>query len=179
VPQVKRRVVNHVQDAPPHRDSLASCFSRAIQIGWAECREHLSRFYSNGFQAADKISGISDSDVKFSIAVSRVRAAPDHLGDPEMFCARNVRRQDRQRVGRVIISAFHRTPVEGLSGQVGDQRANLSTQVLDPLQIVVQFGQHLALQTSEVLKTSEVYGYPSLNATNRPHMDSVSIAFCR
>ena len=115
-------MVNHVQDAPANGDCLASRLARAIQVIRAERSKHLARFRANGVQAADKFNGIRDRNGKFGITVSRARAVPDHFGDPKVLPAGHVRRQDGERVGRVIFtSPLSLQGTGGIRGGMGRQ----------------------------------------------------------
>jgi hypothetical protein len=56
-----------------------------------------------------------------------------------VFAAGRVGGHHRQGVGGVIAHALHRTPTERVAGQVGDQIPHLPAQVIDEVEIGLDF----------------------------------------
>lgn len=92
--QVESSVVNDVQDPPAHRDRPALHLSHTVQIGLTQDRQHLPRLRPSFFQETTKLGGVGSLGSKFGSAVPGRGPTTYHLGDPKVFSASDVGRQD-------------------------------------------------------------------------------------
>ena len=125
VAQVQGRVVDDVQDAPADRDTrpLASRVpSRSVSLSV----ENISRVSSPTCSRRPTSSDALAARVANSASRSREGGRPPTTSaDPEMLRTGDMRCQDSQRVGGMLLRALQGTPVQGLGGQARDQVADL------------------------------------------------------